>query len=103
MPMTQATLETALPQNDGWALFSVRRLLHRKSLGCVVNSDTGKSVIMDESRLTVAEFEKIKIAETSCRSGSRRAISTGKLMVQEHNTTSDRSQFPLSPTSGVCR
>ena len=33
-------------------------------LGCVVNSDTGKPVIVDESRLTVAEFEKVKIAET---------------------------------------
>jgi hypothetical protein len=32
-------------------------------LGCVVNSDTGKPVIVDESRLTVAEFEKVKIAE----------------------------------------
>jgi superfamily II DNA or RNA helicase len=31
--------------------------------GCVVNSDTGKPVIVDESRLTVAEFEKVKIAE----------------------------------------
>ena len=33
-------------------------------LGCVVNSDTGKPVIIDESRLTVAEFEKVKMAET---------------------------------------
>jgi superfamily II DNA or RNA helicase len=33
-------------------------------LGCVVNSDTGKPVIVDESRLTIAEFEKVKIAET---------------------------------------
>jgi hypothetical protein len=33
-------------------------------LGCVVNSDTGKPVIVDESRLTRAEFEKVKIAET---------------------------------------
>src|SRR5690348_5333725 len=33
-------------------------------LGCVVNSDTGKPVILDESRLTAAEFEKVKIAET---------------------------------------
>jgi superfamily II DNA or RNA helicase len=33
-------------------------------LGCVVNPDTGKPVIVDESRLTAAEFEKIKIAET---------------------------------------
>ncbi len=33
-------------------------------LGCIVNSDTGKPVIVDESRLTVAEFEKVKIAET---------------------------------------
>ena len=44
-------------------------------LGCVVNSDTGKPVMVDDSRLTVAEFEKVKIAETietregkSCRS-----------------------------------
>jgi len=33
-------------------------------LGCVVNSDTGKPVIVDESRLTVAEFEKVKISQT---------------------------------------
>ena len=33
-------------------------------LGCVVNSDTGKPVIVNESRLTVAELEKVKIAET---------------------------------------
>lgn len=33
-------------------------------LGCVVNSDTGKPVIVDENRLTLAEFEKVKIAET---------------------------------------
>jgi superfamily II DNA or RNA helicase len=33
-------------------------------LGCVVNADTGKPVIVDESRLTVANFEKIKISET---------------------------------------
>jgi len=33
-------------------------------LGCVVNSDTGKPVIVDDSRLTLAEFEKVKISET---------------------------------------
>jgi superfamily II DNA or RNA helicase len=33
-------------------------------LGCVVNSDTGRPVIVDESRQTSAEFEKAKIAET---------------------------------------
>jgi superfamily II DNA or RNA helicase len=33
-------------------------------LGCVVNPDTGKPVITDESRLTVADFEKVKISET---------------------------------------
>jgi superfamily II DNA or RNA helicase len=33
-------------------------------LGCVVNSDTGKPVIVDDSRLTQAEFEKVKISET---------------------------------------
>ena len=39
-------------------------------LGCVVNSDTGKPVIVDESRLTLAEFEKVKIAEAvETRSG----------------------------------
>jgi superfamily II DNA or RNA helicase len=32
--------------------------------GCVVDPDTGKPVIVDDSRLTAAEFEKIKIAET---------------------------------------
>ena len=33
-------------------------------LGCVVNPDTGKPVIVNGSRLTAAEFEKVKIAET---------------------------------------
>src|SRR5437016_14425236 len=33
-------------------------------LGCVVNADTGKPVIVDESRLTVADFERAKISET---------------------------------------
>jgi superfamily II DNA or RNA helicase len=33
-------------------------------LGCVVNSDTGRPVIVDSGRLTRAEFEKVKIAET---------------------------------------
>ena len=33
-------------------------------VGCVVNSDTGKPVIVDDSRLTAGEFEKVKIAET---------------------------------------
>ena len=33
-------------------------------VGCVVNSDTGKPVFVDDSRLTVAEFEKVKVAET---------------------------------------
>jgi len=44
-------------------------------LGCVVNSDAGKPVVVDDSRMAVAEFEKVKIAETietregkSCRS-----------------------------------
>jgi len=32
--------------------------------GCVVNCDTGKPVFMNESRLTVADFEKVKISET---------------------------------------
>jgi superfamily II DNA or RNA helicase len=32
--------------------------------GCVVNSDTGEPVIVDENRLTVADFEKVKISET---------------------------------------
>jgi hypothetical protein len=32
--------------------------------GCVVNADTGKPVIVDENRLTVADFEKVKISET---------------------------------------
>jgi superfamily II DNA or RNA helicase len=32
--------------------------------GCVVNSDTGEPVMVDENRLTVADFEKIKISET---------------------------------------
>jgi hypothetical protein len=29
-------------------------------VGCVVNSDTGKPVIVDDSRLTAGEFEKVK-------------------------------------------
>jgi superfamily II DNA or RNA helicase len=33
-------------------------------VGCVVNSDTGRPVIVDESRLTAGEFGKVKIAET---------------------------------------
>ena len=33
-------------------------------LGCVVNADTGKPVIADSGRLTTAEFEKVKIAES---------------------------------------
>jgi hypothetical protein len=33
-------------------------------LGCVVNSDTGMTVFVDDRRLTIAEFEKVKIAET---------------------------------------
>jgi hypothetical protein len=44
-------------------------------LGCAVNSDTGKPVMVNDSRVMVAEFEKVKIAETietregkSCRS-----------------------------------
>jgi len=32
--------------------------------GCVVNADTGQPVIVDENRLTVADFEKVKISET---------------------------------------
>jgi superfamily II DNA or RNA helicase len=41
-------------------------------LGCVVNSDTGKPIIVDERRLTVAEFEKVKIAETIEARGDKR-------------------------------
>src|SRR5260370_25058645 len=33
-------------------------------LGCVVNSDTGMPVFVDDRRLTSSEFEKVKIAET---------------------------------------
>jgi len=33
-------------------------------LGCVVNCDTGKPVFTNEGRLTIADFEKVKIAET---------------------------------------
>jgi hypothetical protein len=32
--------------------------------GCVVNSDTGKPVILDDGRLTAAQFEQFKISET---------------------------------------
>src|SRR5579864_9113576 len=41
-------------------------------LGCVVNSDTGKPVIVDESRLTASEFEKVKITETIETRGNKR-------------------------------
>ena len=34
-------------------------------VGCIVNSDTGKPLIVDDSRLTAAEFEKVKIARPS--------------------------------------
>jgi superfamily II DNA or RNA helicase len=33
-------------------------------MGCVVNSDSGKPVLVDECRLTAGEFEKTKLAET---------------------------------------
>src|SRR5260370_3626356 len=33
-------------------------------LGCVVNSETGKPVFVDDYRLTGAEFDEVKIAET---------------------------------------
>ena len=33
-------------------------------LGCVVNSDTGMPVIVDDGRLTAAQFEQFKISET---------------------------------------
>ncbi|HTT20318.1 MAG TPA: hypothetical protein VMG82_15320, partial [Candidatus Sulfotelmatobacter sp.] len=33
-------------------------------LGCVVNSETGKPVIVDDNRLLATEFEKVKISET---------------------------------------
>ena len=32
--------------------------------GCVVNSDTGKPVMVDDGRLTAAQFEQFKISET---------------------------------------
>jgi len=32
-------------------------------IGCVVNSDTGEPVFMNDSRLTIGDFEKLKIAE----------------------------------------
>jgi superfamily II DNA or RNA helicase len=34
------------------------------NLGCVVNADTGKPVVVDDGRLTMADFQKVKIAET---------------------------------------
>jgi hypothetical protein len=40
-------------------------------VGCVVNSDTGKPVIVDDSRLTAGEFEKVKIAETIATRGEK--------------------------------
>jgi superfamily II DNA or RNA helicase len=40
-------------------------------LGCVVNSDTGEPVIMNEERLTAADFEQVKIAETIARRGDK--------------------------------
>ena len=41
-------------------------------LGCVVNSDSGKPVIVGESRLTIAEFKKVKISETLEARGGKR-------------------------------
>jgi superfamily II DNA or RNA helicase len=38
--------------------------LSGRYVGCVVNSDTGKPVTVDDSRLTAGEFKKVKIAET---------------------------------------
>ncbi len=40
-------------------------------LGCVVNCDTGKPVMVDESRLTIADFEKVKISESIEFSGDK--------------------------------
>ena len=40
-------------------------------LGCVVNADTGKPVMVDDGRLTVADFEKVKISETVETRGER--------------------------------
>jgi hypothetical protein len=35
-----------------------------RSLGCAVNSETGKPVLADSGRLTAANFEKVKLSET---------------------------------------
>jgi hypothetical protein len=45
-------------------------------LGCVVNADSGKPVMVDDGRLTVADFEKFKISETieSCGERSCRRV-----------------------------
>ena len=40
-------------------------------VGCVVNSDTGKPVIVNDTRLMAGEFEKVKIAETIETRGER--------------------------------
>src|SRR5579864_3412817 len=39
--------------------------------GCVVNADTGEPVMVDENRLTVADFEKVKISEIVEARGDR--------------------------------
>src|SRR5580698_546856 len=40
-------------------------------MGCLVNADTGEPVIVDDSRLTAAEFETAKIAETVDTRGAK--------------------------------
>src|SRR5580704_4881283 len=40
-------------------------------MGCLVNADTGQPVIVDDSRLTAAEFETAKIAETVDTRGAK--------------------------------
>jgi len=40
-------------------------------LGCAVNADTGKPVIVNENHLTTAEFENAKIAETIATWGDK--------------------------------
>lgn len=40
-------------------------------LGCAVNCDTGRPVLMNENRLTVADFERVKICEAVETRGDR--------------------------------
>ena len=71
-------------------------------LGCVVNSDTGKPVIVDDGRLTAAEFERSK----SPRPSNREAINpAGRFTARSGRPTPTRSAAwrRLSSSGATCR